>query len=522
MKSFNVSIKCFAIACLTLSLGSSCSKPETDTNILRSRLPGDPPTLDWNLAMDNVSREVINALQDGLLEQSEEAKVQPALAESWSVDKTGTVYEFIIRENAKWSDGQPVLAQHFVDSWERLLNPTTASEYAYFLFDVKGAEAYQSGQTKDFSTVGVKAVSDRKLVVELRHAASYWINIPTFWVTNPIRKDLIAKHGDKWTMPGNLVTSGAYSLKEWQRESRILLEKNPGYYDADVVANAPAKIEFRTVKEGSTAVTLFKGKQLDIVRDLPPVQLPTLSKMPEFQNNHHLRGYYIAFNTKDPLVSDVNVRKSIAMSINREELSKLLTFAIKPTKSWIPEGMLGYTENVGIDYNPEAAKKLWNSIKNKPQKIEIWFNSGEQNKIVAENVQSQVKTVLGLDLEIQIQEWKTYLKTLSSATPAMWRLGWGADYPDPHNFMDLFMCNSGNNFTKFCDSKYDKSIVEASGSSDPNKRVEIYTRLQKQLLEQEVAFIPLYNERILHLVSQRVKGFKVNAMGDFSFKRIRF
>src|SRR5690606_15281940 len=122
-------------------------------------------------------------------------------------------------KGALWSDGQEVVAQHFIDAWERLLNPTTASEYAYFLFDVQGAEEYQSKAITDFSKVGVRALDSHTLRVELKHAATYWIHIPTFWVTFPVRKDLIEKFGDKWTLPENLVSTGPYLLKEWQRES---------------------------------------------------------------------------------------------------------------------------------------------------------------------------------------------------------------------------------------------------------------------------------------------------------------
>lgn len=512
-----------SIACgflFTLFVGA-CTAAKQQNDLVRMRLATDPPTIDWALAVDATSLEIITPVQEGLLSQDTQSKVEPALADKWTIDASGKVYEFHIRDNAKWSDGQPVLAQHFVDAWERLLNPSTASEYAYFLFDVQGAEAYQSGKSKDFSTVGVKAIGEKQLQVTLKNAVSYWINIPTFWVTYPIRKDLIAKYGEKWTAPGNLVSTGPYVLKEWQRESRVLLEKNPNFYDAEVLAKSPNKIEFRTVKEGSTAITLFKANQLDIVRDLPPVQIPTLTKMAEYHSVPQVRGYYVGFNTLDPKVKDVNVRKAIALAINEKELGKVLNDTIRPSKSWIPEGILGFDDSLGLQYDPKKAVETWNLVKNKPESIEIWFNSGEQNKVIAENLQSQVKKVLGLELVIQLQEWKTYLKTLSTATPTFWRLGWTADYPDPNTFMDLFTCKSGNNFTKFCNASYDTAVYEAAKLTDNNKRVEIYTRLQKQLLEQEVLFIPLFNEKVPYLVSQRVKGLVMNPMGMFSFKRIR-
>lgn len=509
------------LATLLLPLAFACTKKVEDVGTIRMRLPGDPPTLDWNLLTDNVSKEVISPLHEGLLAQDEGSGVVPALAESWTIDTSGKIYEFTIRENAKWSDGEPVLAQHFADGWERLLNPATASEYAYFMFDIKGAEDFQSGKNKDFAAVGVKVLSDRKLQVELRQPAAYWIHIPTFWVTHPIRKELIAKFGDKWTQPGNLVTAGPYVLKEWARESKLVLEKNPHFYDAAAIADAPNRIEFRVVKEGATAVTLFKNKEFDIVRDIPPVQVPSLSQTPEFKSNLQFRGYYVAFNLKDPHVADIKTRQAIAHSINRDELVKVLGKVVTPETSWIPHNMLAHDESLGLKYDPAKARALWAEVKNKPKNIEMWFNHGELNKLVAENLQSQLKRELGLDLVIQIQEWKTYLKTLSTATPSIFRLGWGADYPDPHNFMDLFTCKSGNNFTKFCDAAYDKGVLQAAGERDEAKRVALYSKLQKLLLENQAAVVPLFNENLLHLVSQRVTGFQPNPMGDFSFKKIR-
>ena len=514
-------IKFLALFLVIFCTAISCTgSKQSNDGIIRMRLPGDPPTLDWAMATDNVSKEVINPIQEGLVIQGKGVEVQPAMAKSWEISKDGTLYTFTLRDNAVWSDGVPVVAQHFVDGWERLLNPKTGSEYAYFLFDVQGAEDYQSGKIQDFSKVGVKAVDDQTLQVKLSYPASYWIHVPTFWVTYPVRKDLIKKFGDKWASAENMVSNGPYSLKVWQRESRILLEKNPRYYDLESIKNSPEQIEFRTVKESSIAVTLFNNGKLDIVRDLPPIQLPTLSKKEEFVSSNQFRGYYVAFNIKDSKVKDPRIRKAIALAIDRTQMEKALHGAVSATKSWIPKGMLAYDESIGISFNPEEAKKLWSEIKNPPKAIEMWFDSGERNKIVGENIQSQVKKVLGIEIKIQVQEWKVYLRTLVNDPPTFWRLGWGADYPDPDNFMNLFTCSSGNNNTRFCSKSYDAAIKEAAGSQDEGKRVELYTKAQKQLLEEEVAIVPLFNEKNMHLVSQRVEGFYVNEMGDFSFKRI--
>ena len=501
---------------------TACTGKKHSADTISMRLPGDPPTIDWTLANDNVSKEAISLIQDSLVETDLHSKVRPALAESWTISPDGKTYTFKIRKGVVWSDGQPLVAQHFVDSWERLINAKTASEYAYFLFDVKGAKEYNEAKITDFNQVSIKAPSPDTFQVELTKPVSFWIYIPTFWVTDPIRKDVVAKFGDKWTDPDKIVTLGSYLLKGWERESKLSFEKNPNYWDKEKLATMPPKAEFRVVKEDSTAVTLFNSGALDIVRDLPPLQIPILSKLPTFSVHPWLRGYYVGFNTKDPQVSDVRVRKAMAMAINRKELLDILGMMVDPTAAWIPKELLEASKTAGIAYDATEAKKLWDSIPNKPTSIEYWYDQKDMNKLVAENLQNQWKRVLGLDVKLATQEWKVYLKALhGKSSPALWRMGWGADYPHPDTFMNLFTCASGNNFTQFCNKTFDDLVSKAAGEQDESKRNAQYTEAQKLLLEESIAIVPLFTLTNIHLVSQRVVGFAPNPMGDFYLKDIK-
>lgn len=506
----------FALFLLTFT---ACTGKKDVSNRIRMRLPTEPPSLDWSLATDNVSKEVIANIQSGLLTHDDDTKAIPDLAESFTVSRDGKTYTFKIRANAKWSDGKDLTAQHFVDSWERVLNPKTASEYAYFLFDMIGAEDYQSGKISDFSKVGVKALDDKNLVVSLKGPATYWVHIPTFWITYPIRKDIIEKYGDRWTDPQNIVTAGPYILKEWQRDSKIVLGLNPHYYES--TSDMIPEIEFRVVKDDSVAVSLFDTGDLDIVRNLPPTQLRVLAKRPEFKATEYLRLTYFGFNIKDPAVADPKVRKALALALDKTEIEKLLFPMAKPTNAWIPLGLAGSDPEAGIESDPEAAKKLWAEVKNPPKMIELWFDQNETYKLVAENLQNQWKRVLGVEVQLSSQEWKVYLKQLSTKAPALWRLGWGADYPDPDTFMALFKCKSGNNNTGFCSAKYDENVSKATQIADGPERNKLYSDAQKIFLEEDVAILPLFQEQSLHLVSQRVNGFKVNLIGDFFFSRLK-
>jgi oligopeptide transport system substrate-binding protein len=219
----------------SLSLGAespagapSPSVDAVDRGTLRFRLSGDPATLDWNLAQTSFETHVIMNLMEGLVEEGADLKPRPALAESWIVSPDGLAYTFKLKAGVKWSDGRALRAQDFVDSWLRLLSPKAGSGYASFLYDVENAEAYHSGKLKDPSKVGVKAVGDATFQVRLRRRVPYFLHIPTFWVTFPVRLDLIRKHGSAWATPGKIATLGPFLLKEWKKGKSIVLERNPG------------------------------------------------------------------------------------------------------------------------------------------------------------------------------------------------------------------------------------------------------------------------------------------------------
>jgi oligopeptide transport system substrate-binding protein len=503
---------------LTLAF-AGCTGKKSVENRIRMRLPTEPPTLDWHLATDNVSKEIIFNIQQGLLKHDENTKPVPALAESYEVSKDGTTYTFKIRADAKWSDGRDLVAQDFVDAWERVLNPKTASEYAYFLFDLKNAADYQSGKIKDFAEVGARATDAKTLVVNLKGPTAYWLHIPTFWISFPIRKDIVEKFGERWTEPANIVSSGPYKLKEWQRDSKIVLELNPQHYDK--TEGRIQQVEFRVVKDDSVAVSLFDTGDLDIVRNLPPSQLRMLAERPEFRQSPYLRLTYFGFNVKDPAVSDVKVRKALALAIDRSEIEKLLSPGVKASAVWIPVDLAGADAERGLKGDEASAKALWSEIKNPPKELEIWFDQNETYKLVAENLQNQWSRKLGVTVKLSSQEWKVYLKQLATKAPAIYRMGWGADYPDPATFMDLFTCGSGNNFTGFCSPVYDKNVQQAGVLSDIAARQKLYSEAQKIFLEEQVGIIPLFQEQNMHLVSQRVSNFKADLIGDFFFEQLR-
>lgn len=485
------------------------------------RIQSEPPTLDWSLATDNVSILLLQNLMEGLAQYDSKLQPKPALAEKWTVSKDGKTYTYVLRKGVTWSDGTPLTAQQFWDSWERALNPKTASEYAYFLFDVVGAQDYNEGKLKDPSKLGIKVVDPQTFQVTLNKRASYFPTIPTFTVTFPIRKDIIEKFGNKWTNPGNMTTVGPFTLKEWKHDSRVTLAANPKYYGPKPKLET---VNAYIVNEDTTAINMFESGKLHYVARLPPVEIERLKTSPAYRNGPFLRGYYYGFNiTKKPF-DDVRVRQAFAHAIDRAQITSLLKGGQIPTTSWIPKGMPGYEPKIGLELDVAKAQKLlaeagYPGGKGFPA-VTFMFDTRDDHKMIAERLQAQWKKNLGVDLKAQNEDWKVYLNRLKADVPPMYRMGWGADYPDPDNFMALFTSYSGNNYTQWKNKEYDSLIEKAAGESSMPKRLALYKKAQTLMLEKDTVIVPLFIDALNVLVAPQVKGLQLNAMDILELKNV--
>lgn len=477
------------------------------------RIETEPPTLDWNLATDYVSINILYHLIEGLAEYNEKLEPVPSLA-AWKISADGKTYTYTLKPGVKWSDGVPLTAQHFWDSWERTLNPKTASGYAYFLFDVVGAKDYNEGKLKDPSKLGFKVLDNSTFIVTLKKRATYFATIPAFTVTFPIRKDIIEKYGRTWTEPEHMVVTGPFRLNQWKHESRIEMVPNPNYRGKQPKLQ---KVTAFVVGEDTTAINMFETGKIQYLSRLPALELDRLKKNPAYRSLPYLRGYYYGFNVTKAPFNDVRVRKAFAHSINREEITSLLKGGQIPTASWIPKGMLGYNPKIGLQFDVKKAKALlaeagYPEGKGFPATT-FMFDTRDDNKSIAERLQAQWQKNLGVKLSVQNEDWKVYLGRLRSDAPALFRHGWGADFPDPDNFMNMFTSYSGNNFTRWKNSAYDSLVEEAAAEGSPAKRVPLYNKTQKILTEEDVAIIPIFIDAINLLVSPSVKGLKINSLG---------
>jgi oligopeptide transport system substrate-binding protein len=511
----------FLLTGILCGLITACSGGNDDTRqVFRMPISNEPPTLDWTLATDSVSFDILTNIMEGLTQYDVNMKPVPAIARHWEISDNGRIITYYLRDDVFWTDGQPVKASDFEYSWKRLLNPATAAQYAYFLFDIENAYEYNSGKITDPSKVGVSAKSDLVLEVRLKKPVVYFPSITTFMVTFPQRKDIVEKFGDRWTDPDKIVTNGPFKLTEWKHEYKLELSANDKFYEGRPSLDA---ILAYVVREKTTALTLYETGELEMV-ELPPVAIPHFKKHKEFDSLPQLRGYYYGINvTKAPFDNPL-VRRAFAHSIDRSRLPLLLKGGEFPTSSWIPKGMFGYNPDIGAKFNPVTAQKLlaqagYPDGTGFPETVAM-YNTNDTNRLIGEFLQAQWKEHLNVNIQLESQEWKVFLNRLQVDPPQVFRLGWGADFPDPDNFMNLFISTSGNNRLRWSNSRYDELVALGATLNNPRERQSVYDEAQRILTETDTAMIPLFVSTQNLLIKPYVSGFEINPMELMYLKKV--
>ncbi len=489
--------------------GSACETTPHE-QVLRLPIASEPPTLDWNVATDNVSLRVLTQIMEGLTFIDAHGQVRPALAERWVYQPEVPSYIFVLKKGVVWSDGVPLTSAHFVESIKRLLSPETGSQYAYFVFDINGARCFNEGRCP-WSQVGVKALDKRTVQFILEKPAVYFPYIVSFMVTYPIRPDVLEARGEKAFEPPFPVV-GPYVPLEWRHHYKIVLATNPRYHGRKPFV---PRVEMYVVEEPLTALLLFETGDLDMA-PLFPLAYRRYRTDPRFRDVTVFRGYYYGFHITQEPVNHVELRRALAMAINREAVAEALRGIATPASSWIPPGMSGYNPRVGLRFDPEEARKwlekYYKETGRNSVELTIYFNASPENQVVAENVQEQWKKNLNINVNLEMMEWNAYLQMLDENPPAVFRLGWGADFPDPHNFMEIFTSWSGNNHTGWHSSLYDRLIIEASQERDSKRRFELYTRAQPLLLEEDVVIVPLFFSRATYLTNPHFRNLEITPM----------
>jgi oligopeptide transport system substrate-binding protein len=482
------------------------------------------PTLDPNLMTDTTSTNVYVGIFEGLVQYDPKtSKATPGVAEKWETSKDGLTVTFHLRKNAKWSDGHPVTANDFVNSMKRILDPKTASEYGYFpAMVIKGAEDFNAGKGS-FDTVGYVAKDDYTLVVTLKGPAPYAVDMMAHSAFGPIPQWAVDKYGQDWTKPGNIVTNGAYRLKEWKVQEYILLEKDPTYWDAKNVKLKSIKI--LPIDNDTTNYNMFKAGQLDWQYTVAVSKIDEIKLRKDFQVSPQMATYYVSLNLKRKPFDDLRVRQALAMAVDKKAIVEKITKAGQvPADEMVPN-MTGYVGQKGAGYNPEQAKKLLAAAgfpdgKGFPAFTYI-YNTNEGHKAIAEYLQSTWKTVLGIDMTLQNMDFKSLLELRDTQRDfTVSRNGWVGDYLDPNTMLELFIKDSGNNCGSYDNPAYD-ALIEKAKTASGAARMKLLQQAEAILLTKDQAVIPLYHYVNLDMIdTSKWGGWYANPLGFHPFKFI--
>lgn len=524
-------------------LDSCTQKKRKDFETLLFNLDTEPPTLDPSRSTDTTSGLVIQNLWDGLTDYDyPQTKIIPKVAKEWKISKNGLVYTFYLRDDVFWTDGKKVTAKDFEYAWFRLIDPATAAEYAYFLFDVKNAREFNEKKITDASKVGIRAVDEKTFQITLKKPVAYFLHVSTFAGLNPLRKDVIDQWKDQWTEPAHIITNGPFRLQSWQHDYELILARNENYYGKKAALKT---IRCLMVNEQSTALSLYETGKLDIIRTLPPLEIPKLKQSKEFRSGNFLGTYYIGFSIKRTPLENVYVRRALASAIDRKQITDLLEKGDIPSASLLPMGVMGYNPNIGLEFNiqkavswmeqggwilkEEGVTKQWiHKTTQKPfPPLTLMYNTNESHKTIMENLQAQWQKNLNIPILIENQEWKVYTDALHTAQKNpdkagfhLFRLAWIADYPDPDNFMSLFTSYSDNNNTGWKNLKFDALTEQAKVSLSETKRAALYAQAQKILLEEDAAILPLYIYAHQAMWKPEVQGVALNILDVWPLDQI--
>ena len=492
----------------------------------------EPQGLDPHVVTGVPENHIIRALFEGLaVKNPYTLEPEPGVAESWDISEDGRTVTFHINPEAKWSNGEAMTAQDYVWSWQRALNPAMGNLYAYMLYPVRNAEVFATGQLDDFSQVGVKALDDLTLQVTLNERTPYFIQLMDHYSTFALHRATIEKFGKatdrftRWTRVENIVSNGAFRLKEWQLNRRIVVEKSETYWDRDKVRLNG--VVFYPTENIVSEERMFRVGQLHYTQSIPLDKIPVYRAMENspYVQAPYLGTYYFLINTKRPPVDDVRVRQALSLAVDRDKLNRtVLQGSNVAAYSITPPDTLGYYPPKLFDYDPEKARALLADA-GYPDgggfpPLELTYNTSESHRKIAVALQQMWKDALNIKVTLSNQEWKVYLDSVTQMEFQIARRGWIGDYVDPNNFLDLFITGGGNNNTGFADPRYDEMILRlAPRAKTREERYAIFLEAETILMEQ-MPIIPIYTYTSKHLIHPSVKGLPSNLMDSLNLKYV--
>lgn len=486
----------------------TASSESSGEKILRTNNKTEPGSLDPAIAKGTHESFVINQAFEGLMRYDENDELVPGQAESYEVSEDGMTYTFKLRDGLKWSNGDPLTAKDFEYAWKRVIDPELASEYSFQITTyVKGAEEYFNGEGS-IDDVGIKALNDKTLEVQLKAPTPYFLDITAFYTLLPVNEKVVSENPDwaKDPQGTEFVSNGPFKITEWNHKENIKMVKNDNYFEADRVKLDG--LHFDILEDDNTAYQKYEGGEYDVlVQPAPAVTAKALqANDPELKMGKDIGTYYFEFNTTKKPFSNAKVREALSLALDRKTIvEKIAQGGQVPAEGMVP---LGLNDDTGKDFRvangnlvaedvAKAKELLAEGLKEEGMTAEdlkgftLSYNTDEAHKKIAQAVQEMWKQNLGIEINLENMEFQVLLDNRKAGNFEIARAGWVGDYKDPMTMLDLYMTDNPQNDSRWSNKEYDELLKKAASSPDQKVRMDSMMAAEKILME-EKPIIPIY------------------------------
>jgi len=511
-------------------IGGVSGEQLAEAQVLHWGNAGEPGSIDPHRGEGTPGSNIQRDLFEGLINEAPNGDLQPGAAESWEINDDGLTYTFNLRRDARWSNGDAVLADDWVYSLRRSLDPATLSRYTFILSPILNAEAVAAGELPT-TELGVRALDDYTLEMRLANPTPYFLGLLTHAASWAVHRPSVEAHGGQHTRPGNLVSNGAFMLEEWVVQSHSRLVRNPHYWDND--STVLDEVWFHVTEDQTAELSRYRADELDITYTVPKRQVAWIRENlgEDMAFAPYLGAYYYGFNvTRPPFQNNPQLRRALALAIDRDIITGQVTAAgEQPSYGWVPP-VNGY----GQQQMPEAAwtqaereaeaQRLYSlagySAEN-PLRTEIIYNTQEDHRRIALAISAMWRQVLGVETGILNQEWKVFLDTRRQKVETeVFRGGWIGDYNDANTFAELLVSGGGINDPGYSNTAYDALVRQAAQEGDLIRRADLLQQAEAILLE-DMPILPIYNYVTSRLVKPWVGGYEPNIMDHHRSKNFR-
>ena len=497
-------------------------RPPRD-DVFRFNNQAEPENLDPGLMSGQPDGRVARMLFEGLTVPDPKTLAPlPGQARSWDVSADGRTYTFHLRPGNLWTDGTAVRAEDFRWSWMRVLAPATGARYAALLYGIRNARAYNKGDLKDSTQVGLAAPDDTTFVVTLETPKPYFLFLTEFYTCLPVPRRSVELWGDRWVRPEHIVTNGPFTLTTWRPNDRFVFARNPRYWDAAHVRLQ--RIEAYPVDDLNTSVNLYKSGAIDWnpSGSVPTPFLPYMRQYSDLRTGPFQAVYFYSINVTRKPLDDPRVRLALNYALDRDAIAnQLLRRTRPPWGSFCPRGYPGYHNADGYRFDPRRARALLAEAGYPGGQgfRRILINTSEDHRRIAEAIQGMWKKELGIDVAVSNQEWGSYLQATTTLHYDVARRSWIGDYLDPYTFLSIMATGDGNNRTGWSDPEYDRLLAEAEREGDAPKRLALLRRSEDVLLERG-PIIPVYHYATWELLKPYVHGIEQNVLDVHDLKAV--